>query len=83
LSNKAASAIPNVQRDMLTFLSRLHGCITYQFSLVEYVPISNVTGYPDEWFVICRLKALLFMLIRVFEFELAVHIYVSIYLSHQ
>ena len=57
---------------MLTFLGRLHRCITYWFSLIEYVSIPNITGYPDKWFVIYRLKALLFMLIRVFEFELTV-----------
>lgn len=58
--------------NMLTFLGRLHRCITYWFSFIEYVSIPNITGYPDKWFVIYRLKALLFMLVRVFEFELAV-----------
>jgi len=63
-----------VVTDMLTFLGRLHRYITYQFSLVEYVSIPNVTGYPNKWFVIYRLKVLLFMLIWVFEFELAVSV---------
>jgi len=58
---------------MLTFLGGPHACIGYRFSLVEYVFIPpNITKYAHEWLVICRLKALLFTLVRAFEFELAV-----------
>jgi len=72
LSNEAASAIPGVWGNMLTFLGGPHACIGYRFSLVEYVSLPLITKYADECFVICRFKALLFTLVRAFEFELAV-----------
>ncbi|KAF8162807.1 cytochrome P450 [Crassisporium funariophilum] len=50
---EAASTIPGVWGNMLTFLGGPRACIGYRFSLVE-------------------MKALLFTLIRAFEFELAV-----------
>ncbi|KAF5318106.1 hypothetical protein D9619_012269 [Psilocybe cf. subviscida] len=50
---EAASSIPGIWGNMLTFLGGPHACIGYRFSLVET-------------------KALLFTLIRAFEFELAV-----------
>ncbi|KAF9453671.1 cytochrome P450 [Macrolepiota fuliginosa MF-IS2] len=49
----AASDIPGVWGNMLTFLGGPRACIGYRFSLIE-------------------MKALLFTLIRAFEFELAV-----------
>ncbi|KAJ3824342.1 cytochrome P450 [Lentinula raphanica] len=49
----AASSIPGVWGNMMTFLGGTHACIGYRFSLVE-------------------MKALLFVLIRAFEFDLAV-----------
>ena len=71
-SNEAVNAIPGVWGNMLTFLGGPHACIGYRFALVEYVSLPNTTKYADEWFVFCRLKALLFTLVRAFEFELAV-----------
>jgi len=50
---EAASSIPGVWSNMLTFLGGPRSCIGYRFSLVE-------------------MKALLFTLVRSFEFELAV-----------
>ncbi|KAF8894813.1 cytochrome P450 [Infundibulicybe gibba] len=50
---EAASTIPGIWGNMLTFLGGPRACIGYKFSLVE-------------------MKALLFTLIRAFEFELAV-----------
>ncbi|KAF9036827.1 cytochrome P450 [Panaeolus papilionaceus] len=50
---EAASQIPGVWGNMLTFLGGPRACIGYRFSLVE-------------------MKALLFTLVRAFEFELAV-----------
>ncbi|KAJ7241325.1 cytochrome P450 [Mycena haematopus] len=49
----AASAIPGVWANLLTFFAGPHNCIGFRFSLVE-------------------IKALLFTLIRAFEFEEAV-----------
>ncbi|KAJ7472542.1 cytochrome P450 [Mycena latifolia] len=50
---EAASAIPGVWGNLLTFLAGPHNCIGFRFSIVE-------------------MKALLFALIRAFEFETAV-----------
>jgi len=50
---EAASSIPGIWGNMLTFLGGPRACIGYRFSLVE-------------------MKALLFTLVRAFEFELAV-----------
>ncbi|KAK2460650.1 hypothetical protein APHAL10511_007120 [Amanita phalloides] len=50
---KAASSIPGVWGNLLTFLGGHHACIGYRFSIIE-------------------MKALLFTLIRAFEFQLAV-----------
>jgi len=50
---EAASSIPGVWGNMMTFLGGPRACIGYRFSLVE-------------------MKALLFTLVRAFEFELAV-----------
>jgi len=50
---EAASTIPGIWGNLLTFLGGPRACIGYRFSLVE-------------------MKALLFTLVRAFEFELAV-----------
>jgi len=50
---EAASSIPGVWANLLTFMGGPRGCIGYRFSLVE-------------------MKALLFTLVRAFEFQLAV-----------
>ena len=60
---------------LLTFLGGPHACIGYRFSLVEYVqfiqPFLSVMCVLTARFLI-RMKALVFTLIRTFEFELAV-----------
>ncbi|KAF8626325.1 hypothetical protein AX15_004986 [Amanita polypyramis BW_CC] len=50
---QAASSVPGVWGNLLTFLGGPHACIGYRFSIVE-------------------MKAILFTLLRAFEFELAV-----------
>ena len=64
------SSIPGVWGHLLTFLGGPHACIGYRFSVTEYVPLQpsshQLTHQPY------RLKALLFALVRAFEFELAV-----------
>ena len=68
---EAASAIPGVWGNQLTFLGGPRACIGYRFSLVEYVLAQPCIGAADTR---CdrRMKALLFTLIRAFEFQLAV-----------
>ena len=62
---------------LLTFLGGPHACIGYRFSLVEYVrfiqPFLSVRLVLTARFLI-RMKALVFTLVRTFEFELAVPI---------
>ena len=57
---------------MLTFLGGPHACIGYRFALIESVQSFYLLyrSYTDDWRT--RIKALLFTLIRGFEFELAV-----------
>ena len=74
------SAIPGVWGNLLTFLGGTHACIGYRFSLVEYVLplgpfVQLVVSCPpvaDQESDLCRMKAIIFTLIRTFEFELAV-----------
>jgi hypothetical protein len=67
----AVSAIPGVWANILSFLGGPRACIGYRLSLVEYVfPVHHVTMAPNA--AIIRIKALLFTLVRAFEFELAV-----------
>jgi hypothetical protein len=68
---EGAGAIPGVWGNMLTFLGGPRACIGYRFSLVEYVPLETHTNAHTLTSII-RMKALLFTLIRAFEFELAV-----------
>ena len=64
---------------LLTFLGGPHACIGYRFSLVECVfrlSLMSLCGVrlitePSRW-CFHRMKALVFTLIRAFEFELAV-----------
>ena len=65
---------------LLSFIGGPRACIGYRFSLVEYVS-SSPSSYVKLVFVFvdadrpsgsCRMKALLFALVRAFEFELAV-----------
>ena len=69
----AASTIPGVWGNVMTFLGGPRTCIGYRFALVEYVFIllmlvtncgANLSGF--------RMKALLFTLVRAYEFELEI-----------
>ena len=63
----------------MTFIAGAHACIGYRFSVTEYVyhiitPLSLAKAcrwecLPTNWFR--RIKALLFTLVRTFEFDLA------------
>jgi hypothetical protein len=71
---QAATSIPGVWGNMMTFIGGPRACIGYRFSLVEYV-LSMFLMYLREISMKClffRMKALLFTLIRAFEFELSV-----------
>ncbi|KAF9236869.1 hypothetical protein BU15DRAFT_63590 [Melanogaster broomeanus] len=57
---ESVSHIPGAWDHMLSFLGGARACIGYRFSLVEQTPVLN------------RMKAILFTLVRAFEFELAV-----------
>ena len=55
---------------MLTFLAGPRACIGYRFSLVEYVSSLLPPGIVAHDYL--RTKAILFTLLRAFEFELGV-----------
>jgi len=70
---QAASSIPGVWGQVMTFIGGPRACIGYRFALVEYVfirfmPVPNCDADQNNG----RMKALLFTLIRAYEFELAV-----------
>jgi hypothetical protein len=68
---KAAHGIPGVWGNQLSFIGGPKSCIGYRFAIVELVP----SIHSFCWFLLtscARMKALLFALIRSFEFELAV-----------
>lgn len=67
----AASAIPGVWGNMLTFFGGPRACIGYRFSIVELVFRSSRGMDASIKCCHCRMKAILFTLIRKFEFELA------------
>ena len=69
----AAAGIPGVWGNVLTFLGGPRACIGYWFSLVEWVYYQHihVNCYIVE-FAVSRFKALVFTLVRAFEFELAI-----------
>lgn len=69
----AATGIPGVWGNVLSFLGGPRACIGYRFGLVEWVHHNNtgVSCYNIE-FAFFRFKALVFTLVRAFEFELAV-----------
>lgn len=71
---EAATSIPGIWGNMLTFLGGQRACIGFRFSLVEYefflhpLLFHRLTLLVDLY----RTKALLFTLVRAFEFQLAV-----------
>lgn len=69
---ESISAIPGVWGHLLTFIGGPRACIGYRFSLVEYVHSSRCLLVAHILIFDHRLKALLFALVRSFEFEFAV-----------
>ena len=83
---EASASVPGVWGHLLTFLGGAHACIGYRFSITEYVssclasPTARRRPFPPVLFTLTRcpcpcrfrMKALVFTLIRNFEFELAV-----------
>ena len=73
------NGLPSVYGHLVTFLAGAHACIGYRFSVTEYVyhiitPLSLARacrGEPLPTNCFRRVKALLFTLVRTFEFELA------------
>ena len=68
----AVSENPGVWSNIMTFLGGSRACIGYQFTITESV--DDLPRYPDvpNHFDLCRMKSLLFALIRKFEFGLVV-----------
>jgi len=79
-------ALPSVYGHLVTFIAGAHACIGYRFSVVECVDLihffSPLATRPQRQASetvlvhssdnhLCRIKALLFTLVRGFEFELA------------
>jgi hypothetical protein len=63
--------IPGIWGNMLSFLGGPRACIGYLFSVIELV--DSLSELPlHEQLMKHRMKALLFVLVRAFEFELAV-----------
>ena len=55
----------------MTFLGGSRACIGYQFTIIEFVYwLTPVDLVCPNHFDFCRMKCLLFALIRKFEFEL-------------
>ena len=78
---EAIAGVPGVWGHLLTFLGGPHACIGYRFSLTEYVPppsplrhsaLSSSNHPRADRSPFRRMKALVFTLIRAFEFEFAV-----------
>lgn len=67
---ESATHIPGIWGHQLSFLAGPRACIGYRFSLAECVsPFFPIVSKTNSW---CRIKALLYVLVRAFEFELAV-----------
>lgn len=66
-----ARDIPGVWGDLMTFLGGARSCIGYRFALVEYVTYNLSAPLIKKLTMSIRMKALLFTLIRSFEFSLA------------
>ena len=68
----AASGMPGVWGHLMTFIGGPRACIGYRFSIVEYVCLLPFFIIRLLILSMNRMKALLFALVRAFEFELAV-----------
>ena len=64
-----AVAIPSVFAGVATFMAGPHSCIGYRFAILEYVIFCTFCGGPKAN-MLCRMKALLFHLIRGFKIDL-------------
>ena len=67
---QAANGIPGVWGNLLSFLGGRHSCIGYRYSVTEYVRYCYLSLTESQHQH--RIKALLFALLRGFEFQLAV-----------
>lgn len=67
----AAMSVPGIWGNLMTFSAGPRACIGFRFSLIECVPFPFPTCALLRA-VIYRMKALLFTLVRAFEFNLAV-----------
>ncbi|EED81112.1 predicted protein [Postia placenta Mad-698-R] len=70
--SEAVQQIPGVWGNMMTFLGGPRACIGYRFSLVESVFRTYIELLAHLTRVFCRMKALIFTLVRSLEFEQAV-----------
>lgn len=71
---EAAHGIPGVWGNTLSFLGGPRACIGYRFSVIECVIclLPLLSSLTCIFWGRCRMKALLYTLMRAFEFELAV-----------
>jgi cytochrome P450 len=69
---ESVKEIPNVTGNTLTFMAGGHACIGYRFSIAEYVVCFASETERCELNGWKRTKALLFAIVRHFEFELAI-----------
>jgi hypothetical protein len=79
---EAVNALPSVYGHLVTFIAGAHSCIGYRFTIVECVHSLHYSRLIRKWNAEAliylsyncsyRIKALLFTLVRAFEFELAV-----------
>ena len=66
-----AHALPSVYGHLMTFIAGPHSCIGCRFSVAEYVVLMRNFVYRDLTYSERRIKAIVFTLVRAFEFELA------------
>ena len=64
--------IPGIWGNTLSFLGGPRACIGYRFSVIEYALIlPSDTAYYLPALITIRMKAILYVLVRAFNFELA------------
>ena len=66
---EGTASIPGVWSHLLTFIGGPRACIGYRFTLIECV--ASLASAQNRLLTACRMKALIFTLVRAFEFELA------------